>query len=55
MFPATEVDEAFPNAFAAALAGGTAHSVVLRSDGSAEAFGDKDNGKCDVPALDLCY
>ena len=32
-------------------AAGAGHTVLLRSDGEAVAFGDNDGGQCDVPAL----
>ena len=34
------------------VAAGVAHSVLLRSDGKAVAFGDNWAGQCDVPALE---
>ena len=32
-------------------AAGAGHTVLLRSNGEAVAFGDNDGGQCDVPAL----
>ena len=34
------------------VAAGGVHTVLLRSDGTAAAFGDNDDGQCDLPALD---
>ena len=34
-----------------ACAAGAAHAVLIRDDGAAVAFGENDDGQCDVPAL----